>query len=301
VVDITGSVASTASTNMQSTNTDADILSSLQQNSSLSTSANDVASLEFDFVPIGDTVVFDYVFGSEEYPEFVCNFNDGFGMFLSGPGISGNFSNSAVNLAKVPGTNTPVSISTVNISNGSCAQANSNANLYVDNLALNGNSIVFDGYTKVFKARYHVQCGQTYHLKIIIADCNDRIYDSGVFLKARSLSTSSADYKINANTIPSGSLFYEGCGLAQFTITRPPPYTQAASVAITLGGTATSGIDYVAPSTTVNFTAGQQSAVIQIAGIVDIINENPETITMSIASLICPNVTITKSKPKDRK
>jgi len=193
VGDIPGAVGVTASTNMQSNYTDADILTSMQQNSALSASANDVAALEFDFIPLGDTVVFDYVFGSEEYPEFVCNFNDGFAMFLSGPGVNGGFANGAVNMALVPGTNTPVSISTVNSSTASCAQANSNANLYVNNLGLGGSSVVLDGYTRVFKARYLVQCGQTYHLKIIIADCNDRIYDSGLFLKAQSLSTSSSD------------------------------------------------------------------------------------------------------------
>ena len=33
--------------------------------------ANDVIVLEFDFVPMSDSIVFEYVFGSEEYPEFV--------------------------------------------------------------------------------------------------------------------------------------------------------------------------------------------------------------------------------------
>ncbi len=50
----------------------------------------DQAILEFDFVPIGDTVSFRFVFASEEYPEYVCSmWNDVFGFFLSGPGING--------------------------------------------------------------------------------------------------------------------------------------------------------------------------------------------------------------------
>lgn len=70
---------------------------------------NDRAVLEFDFVPTGDTIKFRFVFASEEYPEYVCSsFNDAFGFFLSGPGISGPFQNGAVNLALVPGGSIPI-------------------------------------------------------------------------------------------------------------------------------------------------------------------------------------------------
>jgi hypothetical protein len=52
------------------------------------------AVLEFDFVPSGDHVAFNYIFASEEYPEFVfAGVNDAFGFFISGPGISGPYNN----------------------------------------------------------------------------------------------------------------------------------------------------------------------------------------------------------------
>ena len=61
---------------------------------------NDWVIIEFDFVPLGDTIQFQYVWGSEEYAEFVnTNFNDIFGFFISGPGISGTYANNAVNIA----------------------------------------------------------------------------------------------------------------------------------------------------------------------------------------------------------
>ena len=53
---------------------------------------NDAAVLQFDFVATGDSLFFNYSFGSEEYNEYVCaNYNDVFGLFLSGPGIRRRF------------------------------------------------------------------------------------------------------------------------------------------------------------------------------------------------------------------
>ena len=47
-------------------------------------SANDLCILEFDFVATGDTVKFNYIFGSDEYLEWVnSSFNDIFAFFLS--------------------------------------------------------------------------------------------------------------------------------------------------------------------------------------------------------------------------
>ena len=57
-----------------------------------SASINTKAIIEFDFVPIGQNLSFSFVFGSEEYLEFVnAGFNDVFGFFLSGPGITGPY------------------------------------------------------------------------------------------------------------------------------------------------------------------------------------------------------------------
>ena len=68
-------------------------------------STYDTSVLQFDFIPSYNTVSFKYVFGSEEYPEYVCSqFNDVFGFFLSGPGIAGPYSNSSINIALIPGS-----------------------------------------------------------------------------------------------------------------------------------------------------------------------------------------------------
>lgn len=145
------------------------------------------AILEFDFVATGEELNFDFVFGSEEYPEYVGDsYNDSFGFFLSGPGLSGPYSNDAVNIALIPGTTTGVSINTVNNGNSNNGPCN-NCDYYVNNgtggtPAINAD-IQYDGFTTVLKAISPLICGETYHIKLAIANIGDGGYDSAVFLK----------------------------------------------------------------------------------------------------------------------
>ena len=133
---------------------------------------NDRAVLEFDFVPTGDSLKFRYVFASEEYPEWICSYNDVFGFFLSGPGIAGPFTGGAINIALVPNTTTPVGINNVN--NGLDNDPNDpvcpamNPDYYVDNE--DGLGVAFDGFTVVLEAFALVQCGETYHIKLAVGD-----------------------------------------------------------------------------------------------------------------------------------
>lgn len=138
----------------------------------------DACVLEFDFVPYQDSVSFEYVFGSDEYTEYVGSpFNDVFAFFISGPGIAGK-----QNIALVPGTNIPVSINNVN--------HNLNIDYYINNYA--GTTVEYDGFTRVIKARANVTPCETYHLKLAICDVNDPFLDSGVFLRAGSFDAGDA-------------------------------------------------------------------------------------------------------------
>jgi gliding motility-associated-like protein len=139
----------------------------------------DCCILEFDVVPSCSTLLIRFVFGSEEYPEFVgLGYNDAFGFFISGPNPSGAAYNN-LNVATLPDNTTIVSIDNVN--------ANNNSQYYVNNA--NGTSIKLDAFTTLLTREITVTPCQSYHFKMAIADAGDGIYDSGVFIDFLDCST----------------------------------------------------------------------------------------------------------------
>ena len=154
------------------------------------------AILEFDLISTGTSLEFEFIFASKEYPEYANgNFNDAFGFFLSGPGISGPYSNSAENIAKLP-NGTEISINTVNHL--------TNSSYYIGNPWFNQGTLSesnalfrYDGKTTVITVSKTIQCNQTYHLKIAICNTSDKKLDSGVFLKQGSIRS---DFQLGALT-----------------------------------------------------------------------------------------------------
>ena len=148
-------------------------------------STNDAAILEFDFVPSSNVAAFNFVFSSDEYPQWInSTFNDVFAFFVSGPGITGPynapaaFPGGAQNVAVVPGTNTPITISTIH--------PDLNGQYYINN---NGNSFTHNGFTVPITINIDVICGATYHFKFGIADCTDDFLNTAVFIEANSLNS----------------------------------------------------------------------------------------------------------------
>ena len=133
---------------------------------------NDCCFLDFDVTPQCNQLTIRFVFGSEEYPEYVSStFNDAFGFFVSGQNpLGGNYSNT--NIATLPNNSTIVSINNIN--------ATTNTAYYINNSS--STSIAFDGLTKVISRTIDVVPCQSYHFKLGIADAIDHGYDSGVFI-----------------------------------------------------------------------------------------------------------------------
>ncbi len=150
--------------------------------------------LEMDIVATADTLSFNYVFGSEEYDDFVCSeYNDIFAFFISGPGIKGE-----KNMAVLPRTNTPVSINNVNDGNPESAECpKSNTSFYLHNTGMN---IEYNGFTRLLEIRQEVKPMETYHLKLCIADVGDNGYDSGIIFENRSVVSYHEEVSVLFNT-----------------------------------------------------------------------------------------------------
>ena len=163
----------------------------------------DAAVLEFEFITSSENLSFNFVFGSEEYLEYVdSKYNDVFGFFISGP------DHDNTNIALLPDGKTPITVNTVNNKR--------NAKYYVGNEYMNTTDAIlwdarkrqvinnpdyrkvqitppykiqFDGFTKVLQAKCKVIPNELYKIKIAIADVADPILDSGVFLEGGSFSS----------------------------------------------------------------------------------------------------------------
>jgi gliding motility-associated-like protein len=148
--------------------------------------------LEFDFTPITNKISFDYIFSSEQYlsnpSASQCGYTDGFAFLLKPFGSS-----TYQNLAIVPGTSIPVTVNNVRGSGTVCPPANA---AYFD--AFNGTNhpTNFNGQTVIMKAGADVISGTTYHIKLVIADQGNNLYDSAIFLGGGSFE-SATDLGIN--------------------------------------------------------------------------------------------------------
>ncbi len=152
----------------------------------------DACVIELDIVPTADTLSFNYVFGSEEYDEYVgSQYNDAFAFFITGKGITGE-----KNLAVVPNSEIPVSVNSINGGGSRYSRTvPSNPTYFVSNVA--GNiAIEYDGLTKLMEIRQPVTPYETYHLKMCIADVSDDSFDSGVFIEGQSFVSYEKSYNV---------------------------------------------------------------------------------------------------------
>jgi gliding motility-associated-like protein len=259
------------------------------------TNINNAAVYTIDFIPTADTLRFNYVFASEEYPDFVCSINDVFGFFISGPGFNGPFTNMATNIALVPGTATPVGVNTINNGNPtdpSCGPTN--ATYYIDNDGNNTGGvspypIVFDGFTTVLTAQAIVTPCSTYRIKLAVGDAVDGILDSGVFLAANSFGTSGLTADVNTPNFT--STIAEGCEEAEIVFRLESALDVNYPINYTIGGNAVMGQDYANIPLNPTIQSGQDSLAITITALQDAITEPQETISIVLNLSSCQSDT----------
>jgi hypothetical protein len=244
----------------------------------------DACVLEFDFIPQSTTVTFRYVFGSEEYHEYVNQFNDAFGFFISGPGINGPYSNNSANIALIPLTNIPVTINTVNCGNPyNCAESCENCQFFVNNTA---QFTQYDAFTKAMTAWATVVPCETYHIKLAIGDGIDHAYDSGVFLEKNSFSSvgiaTTLDY-----TEPDFQFAIEGCNNLEIMFQLSVQPDADFWLPIEIFGSATNGVDYEEIPDSVFFPQGYSQVTMDIVTIPDAVTEWFENIRIAFNSSLC--------------
>lgn len=242
---------------------------------------HDASTLELDFIPKSDTIRFKYVFGSEEYPEFVGgHYNDIFGFFISGPNPSGGEYNNK-NIALIPDTNVVISINTIN--------HQTNSEYYINNDG--GSSIQYDGFTKVLTAKAVVVPCQTYHLKMSICDIGDDNYNSAVFLEAESFSSNTiyTNY-VNPTDGNEPLHIYEGCYGVDIEFKRPNA-DEGKMIPIEIAGTAGNG-DYQPINPNIVFSETDTMYTITISPIMDGVEEGSETLILIYQINQCQKDTI---------
>ncbi|WP_264519734.1 choice-of-anchor L domain-containing protein [Flavobacterium sp. N1994] len=175
---------------------DQELLDYMQAAGITVTDYNDATILEFDFTPFTANMSFDFLFASEEYGDYQCGYSDAFAFFLTNVTAG----TPTTNLALVPNTTIPISV--VTIRDGqyytgfgtNCGSLNAN---YFGNFNGGTNAGTsatnFNGETVLMTASSPVIPNNLYHIKLIVADRDDSLYDSAVFLAGGSFDIGSPD------------------------------------------------------------------------------------------------------------
>lgn len=156
----------------------------------------DACELSCEFISTEDSIKFNFIFASEEYPEYVHKgVNDVFAFF-----IEDLSTNEVRNLAVVTKKKLPVNVDNIN--------AIRNSELFIENGIWEAGNILkwksdpglgelaltyeFDGFTTLLETGTSVIPGRKYRITFVIADVGDGLYDSAVFLEAGSFTSQSS-------------------------------------------------------------------------------------------------------------
>lgn len=243
--------------------------------------SKDACALEFDVFVATNELTFNYVFGSDEYPEFANDlFNDIFAFLISGPGITGEPGlNGQENIAVLE-DGTPVTINSINqINNWQYYKDNSNG------LGVEYDGLIVDefGVTGRLTARSQVKPCNTYHLKLVVADRFDEVWDSGVFISELKGGTPSVVINFNSGI----DYLLEDCTSVpdELMIELSTPLEDTTTYILTIGGTATPGEDYnLDAPMSITFLPGETTASFPLEVLSDDLEEGTETIEVTLSS-----------------
>jgi len=207
-------------------------------------------------------------------------YNDVFSFLISGPGLTGPYASPAAfpdgaqNIAGVPNSDPflPITISSVNNV--------LNEQYYINNPGNTiNNTISCTGYTDSLRVYADLQCGQTYHMKLAIADGSDNGLKSLVVFEEGSFQISGAGieaYSVGAPTGFDELVLIEGCLDGELRVQPPACAAEILDVDFVYSGIAINGVDYELLPSTLSLQGAE--VLIPIIPAVDGINEGDETL-----------------------
>lgn len=156
----------------QNTNTSTNT-SGQNNNSQFNTAAGartyDASYMDIDFIPTGDTMTMQFLFASEEYPEYQNSvYQDFVGVWINGTQVDMTVGNGDIDVGNVNTTN--------------------NQNVYLDNTGDTYNTEM-DGLTITMTLTIPVTPGVVNSIRIGIADVGDSSYDSSLLIAGDSVQT----------------------------------------------------------------------------------------------------------------
>ena len=168
VRDFTNSSGQSNQSNSRSSNTQGEN-NNADFNAAAGRSTYDASYLDIDFIPDGDTMTMQFVFASDEYPEYINSvYNDVFGVWINGTFVNATPGNGQTSVTNINSVNTQ--------------------NLYVDNTQDQYNTEM-DGFTVTMTLTIPVNDGYLNTIRIGIADASDSSYDSSVLIAGDSIQT----------------------------------------------------------------------------------------------------------------
>lgn len=219
IVLSSGSVTSVVATSNNSDKSTTEYSSQSVDDEHLGDNVYDPAKLEISFYPTFETITLDFIFGSEEYNEYVqTEFNDQIKILVNGENCAKtpdgqSFSVNAVNNREIfpplegdPGASSNAELFINNDpgldANNKGSEAGTTAATYATQM---------DGFTKLIQCSAVVNPGELNELVIGVIDVGDAEYDSWVFFRAGSL---------NSTPVGSGPLDSDNDGI--FDVVESP-------------------------------------------------------------------------------
>ena len=214
------------------------------------------AVLSFDMIAMGDSLVFDLVFASAEYNLVGADRNELFACFISGPGIIGPYPappehpNGAINLARVmdgsaPAGSLPVSKNTIPPIAGPPDYPGGPPTI-APFIPLTSEAVLNIGYTEPLRCGTEVQCGEMYHVEMVMMNFMEGSNPSYVLIRCDGEDHEAvlAEWEVSGFE-EAADVLYEGCGTGTLTFNRPQASSieEALTLTVSYAGSATSGTD----------------------------------------------------------